>query len=286
MFPLETGMFGWSSSRRFDPMRNLLIVLAAALLSSCAGGSRGSAAPRFAEQMDPAWNGILDSTVNLGVMLVARPGVYTRSGFEALASTDEVLRPVVPGLRWTSVDSSHPLLDNLRGWDLDSLSLLLLADSMVWKLPYPNYGEQLVLRQAKLSESTRFALRKVGAAMGLQMLVALRPGDVVPGPVAAPTTVKPKTPEQELAARAAAAGGAVPSAIGDSSKVVADAVWFGVFDLRSGTLWYSRDFQVSASRTSTLSAEGAWARDAWKQFANVLAELPERRSASAGSEPR
>lgn len=267
-------------------MRTFLLLLTSFVLASYAGGGKGPAAPRFAEQMDPAWNGALDSTVNLGVMLVVRPGVYTRSGFEALASTDEVLRPVVPGLRWTSVDSSHPLLDNLRGWDLDSLSLLLLADSMVWKLPYPNYGEQLVLRQAKLSETTRLALRKVGAAMGLQMLVALRPGDVLPGPSAAPPASKLRTPEQELEARAAAAGGAVPSAIGDSSKVVADAVWFGVFDLRSGSLWYSRDFQVSASRTSTLSAEGAWARDAWKQFAAVLSELPGRRSESAASEPR
>lgn len=273
-------------SRRFVSMRKSLILLAAVVLFSCAGGSRSVGAPRFAEQMDPAWNGIIDSTVNLGVMLVVRPGVYTRSGFEALASTDEVLRPVVPGLRWTSVDSSHPLLDNLRGWDLDSLSLLLLADSMVWKLPYPNYGEQLVLRQAKLSEATRLALRKVGAAMGLQMLVALRPGDVVPGPSSAPSAPKSRTPEQELAARAAAAGGAVPSAIGDSSKVVSDAVWFGVFDLRSGSLWYSRDFQVSGSRTSTLSAEGAWARDAWKQFATVLSELPVRRASSVASEPR
>lgn len=275
-----------SLRRRFDRMRNLLIVLAAALLTSCAGGSRGSAAPRFAEQMDPTWNGVLDSTMNLGVMLVARPGVYTRSGFEALASTDEVLRPVVPGLRWTSVDSSHPLLDNLRGWDLDSLSLALLADSMVWKMPYPNYNEQLVLRQARLSEPTRLALRRVGAAMGLQMLIALRPGDVLPDLSNPPAAPRARTPEEEIAARAAAAGGAVPSAIGDSSKVVSEAVWFGVFDLRSGSLWYGRDFQVSANRSATLSAEGAWARDAWKQFAAVLSELPARRSASAASEPR
>ena len=243
-------------------------------------------APRFAEQMDPAWNGVIDSTMNLGVMLVVRPGVYTRAGFEALASTDDALRPVVPGLRWTSVDSSHPLLDNLRGWDLDSLPLILLSDSMVWKLPYPNYGEQLVLRQAQLSEPTRFALRKVGAAMGLQVLIALRPGDVVPGPSNVAATNKPKTPEQELAARAAAAGGSVPSAIGDSSKVVADAAWFGVFDLRSGSLWYSRDFQVSASRTASISAEGAWARSAWAEFAKALVALPARRSEAVSSEPR
>lgn len=236
--------------------------------------------------MDPAWNGILDSTVNLGVMLVVRPGVYTRAGFEALASTDEILRPVVPGLRWTPVDSSHPLLDNLRGWDLDSLPLLLLADSMVWKLPYANYGEHLVLRQAKLSETTRSALRKVGAAMDLQMLIALRPGDVAPGGAVSISPPRPRTPEQDLAARAAAASGSVPSAVGDSSKVVADAVWFGVFDLRSGSLWYGRDFLVSGSRSAALSAEGAWARDAWREFAKVLADLPARRAASAGSEPR
>lgn len=267
-------------------MRTTLIVLAAVILTSCAGGSRGVGSPRFAEQMDPAWNGVVDSTVNLGVMLVVRPGVYTRAGFEALASTDDALRPVVPGLRWTSVDSSHPLLDNLRGWDLDSLPLLLLADSMVWKLPYPNYGEHLVLRQAQLSESTRFALRKVGAAMGLQMLIALRPGDVVPGSTGAVATSKARTPEQELAARAAAAGGSVPSAIGDSSKVVDDAAWFGVFDLRSGSLWYSRDFMVSGNRSASLSAEGSWARSAWDQFAKALVALPVRRSEAASSEPR
>ena len=72
--------------------------------------------------------------MQIGVLLVEPPGVYSRAGFEALASTDDVLRPVVPGLRWTSIDSSHPLLANLKGWDLDSLSLTLLADSMVWKL--------------------------------------------------------------------------------------------------------------------------------------------------------
>lgn len=266
-------------------MRNSLIVLVAVVLSSCAGGSRGVAEPRFAEQMDPSWDGILDSTENVGVMLVVRPGVYTRAGFEALASTDDALRPVVPGLRWTSVDSSHPLLDNLRGWDLDSLPMLLLADSMVWKLPYVNYGENLVLRQAQLSETTRHALRKVGAAMGLQVLIALRPGDVLPGP-AGGIASKPKSPAEELAARAAAAGGAVPSAIGDSSKAVTDAVWFGVFDLRSGSLWYGRDFHVSAARSASVSAEGAWARSAWSEFAKALGDLPARRAESASSEPR
>jgi len=265
-------------------MRNVLLALASAVFCSCAGGS-GSGAPRFAEQMDPAWNGVLDSTTRIGVMLVQRPGVYTRAGFEAMASTDDVLRPLVPGLQWTSVDSSQPLVENLRGWDLDSLSLGLLADSMVWKLPWTNYGDGLVLRKAALSEGTRASLRKVGSALGLQLLIALRPGDVVPGR-SEPASARPKSEADQAAARAAAASGAVPSAVGDSAKAVSDEVWFGVFDLRSGSLWYSRDFHASGSQSASLSAEGAWARSAWESFAGALKELPARRAAALAAEPR
>lgn len=252
-------------------------------LVACAGSSR-STAPRFSEQMDPAWSGVLDSTMNIGVLLVSRPGVYSRAGFEALSSTDEVLRPVVPGLRWTPIDSSHPALGSLRGWDLDSLSLLLLADSMVWKLPYANYGEQLVLRKAGISVETQAALRKVGAALGVRTMIALRPGDVVPGAGAKP--VEKKREEDATKARAAAAAGEVAAAVGDSSKAVEDAIWFGVFDMRTGCLWYSRDFHASGARSAELSAEGAWARAAWEAFASALRDLPARRAAAAAAEPR
>lgn len=264
-------------------MNRAILLLAFPFLVSCAGGAGKASKPRFAEQMDPAWKGVLDSTMSIGVLLVSRPGVYSRADFEALASTDDVLRPVVPGLRWTTVDSSHPMLGSLRGWDLDSLSLRLLADSMVWKLPYVNYGDQIVLRQAGLAETTRSTLRKVGAALGIDVLIALRSGDVAPGEVVA-TPAKPKS--DPASARAAAASGVVESAVGDSSKAVADAMWFGVFDLKSGSLWYSRDYHVTGSRSATVSAEGAWARAAWDGFAASLKELPQRREAAVASEPR
>jgi len=269
--------------RRFLSMRRLLFVSVFVVLCSCAGSSR-TEAPRFAEQMDPAWNGILDSTTNIGVLLVERPGLYTRAGFEALASTDEVLRPLVPGLHWTPIDSSHPLLPNLRGWDLDSLSLGLLADSMVWTIPWAHYGDDLVLRKAKLSDGTRRSLRKVGSALGIQVLIALRPGDVKPGKVGA-MPGNPKSAPDQAGARAAAAAGQVVSAVGDSTKAVDDAVWFGVFDLRTGSLWYSHDYKASGSQTSGLSAEGAWARSAWESFAKSLKELPARRAAVLSAEP-
>lgn len=263
---------------------NLLLAMPFLALVACAGSSR-STAPRFSEQMDPAWNGVLDSTMNIGVLLVSRPGVYSRAGFEALSSTDEVLRPVVPGLRWTPIDSSHPALGSLRGWDLDSLSLQLLADSMVWKLPYANYGEQIVLRKAGLSVETQAALRKVGAALGVQTMIALRPGDVVPGEAAKPVQ-RTMSEEDAAKARAAAASGVVAGAVGDSSKAVDDAIWFGVFDMRTGSLWYSRDFHASGARSAALSAEGAWARAGWDAFASALRDLPARRAAAIASEPR
>jgi len=279
------GTFSCGLSGRFLGMHRVHLLLALPLLVACAGGPGSGSAARYSEQMDPAWSGVLDSTMNIGVLLVSRPGVYSRAGFEALASTDEVLRPLVPGLRWTPVDSSHPALGSLRGWDLDSLSLQLLADSMVWKLPYANYGEQIVLRKAGLSEATRATLRKVGTALGVQVLIALRPGDVVPAKdVKVPAARKS---DADLAkARAAAAAGVVESAVGDSSNAVDDAVWFGVFDMRTGGLWYSRDFRVSGSRSAALSAEGAWARSAWEAFTAALRELPARRSAAVASEPR
>lgn len=263
-------------------MNAFIPVAAAVLLASCAGTS-SSGGPRFAEQMDPAWTGVMDSTQQVGVLLVERPGVYSRAGFEALASTDDALRPVVPGLRWTPVDSSHPLLANLKGWDLDSLSLTLLADSMVWKLPYAQYGEELVLRQAGLAESTRSALRRVGAALGVQTLIALRMGERVPLPLAAS---KPLSAAEQERRRVAAASGQVLSAVGDSSKSHEDAIWFGVFDLRSGALWYSRDFQATGAMSTTSSAEGAWARSGWEAFASALKALPERRARALAAEPR
>lgn len=266
-------------------MNRALTLLALPLLVSCAGGAGSAPKARFSEQMDPAWSGVLDSSMRIGVLLVSRPGVYSRAGFEALASTDDVLKPVVPGLRWTPVDSSHPLLGSLRGWDLDSLSLSLLADSMVWKMPYPRYGEEIVLRKAGLAEPTRSALRKVGTALGIDVLIALRPGDVVPG-AGRQNPSSPKSEADQLKARAAASSGVVHAAVGDSSRSVDDAVWFGVFDLRTGSMWYGRDYVVSASRTAALSAEGAWARAAWEAFAGTLKELPVRRSKAVASEPR
>ncbi len=221
--------------------------------------------------------------MQIGVLLVEPPGVYSRAGFEALASTDDVLRPVVPGLRWTSIDSSHPLLANLKGWDLDSLSLTLLADSMVWKLPYAQYGEELVLRQAALAEPTRGVLRRVGAALGVQTLIALRMGERTPVVVA---PAKPLSAAEQERRKVAAASGQVLSAVGDSSKSHQDAIWFGVFDMRSGALWYSRDFQAAGAMSSTSSAEGAWARSGWQSFATALKALPGRRAQALAAEPR
>lgn len=266
-------------------MNRAIALLALPFLVSCAGGSASAPKSRFSEQMDPAWSGTLDSTMRIGVLLVSRPGVYSRAGFEALASTDDVLKPVVPGLRWSPVDSSHPLLGSLRGWDLDSLSLSLLSDSMVWKMPYPRYGESIVLRKAGLAEPTRAVLRKVGAALGMDVLIALRPGNVVPD-AAQRSPSSPRSEAEKAADRAAAASGVVRSAVGDSSSAVHDAVWFGVFDLRTGSMWYGRDFVVSGSRSATLSAEGAWARAAWEAFAGTLKELPARRASAVASEPR
>jgi len=263
-------------------MKALLPAAIAVLLVSCAG-TAPSGGPRFAEQMDPTWTGVLDSSMQIGVLLVEQPGVYTRAGFEALASTDDALRPVVPGLRWTSVDSSHPMLANLKGWDLDSLAISLLADSMVWKLPYTQYGEELVLRRANLSEPTRTTLRKLGSALGLQTLIALRMGEKAP---VVSSASKPVSAAEQERRRAAAASGQVLSAAGDSSKSHDDAVWFGVFDLRSGSLWYSRDFQAAGAMSSTTSAEGAWARSAWESFASALKELPARRAKAIAAEPR
>lgn len=266
-------------------MNRAKLLLALPFLVACAGGPGAGSKVRFAEQMDPAWSGVLDSTMRIGILLVSRPGVYSRAGFEALASTDDALRPVVPGLKWTPVDSSHPMLGSLRGWDLDSLSLQLLADSMVWKLPYANYGDQIVLRRAGLDESTRAVLRKVGSGLGIDVLIALRPGDVKPGAAPAASAAR-KSDAEQARARASAAAGTVEAAVGDSTKSVDDAVWFGVFDLKTGSLWYSRDFVASGARTATLSAEGAWAKAAWDAFATALKELPARRSAAASSEPR
>lgn len=234
--------------------------------------------------MDPAWSGVIDSSTKLGVLLVQRPGEYSRAGFEALASTDDALRPLVPGLQWVPVDSSHPLLANLGGWDLDSLSLGLLADSMVWNLPYPRVGEDLVLRQVQLAEPTRTALRRIGSAFDLQLLIALRPGESTAGKNSKPAPEL--TEAQREQRRAAAAGGQVLAAAGDSSRSWKDAVWFGVFDLRSGSLWYSRDIPAQGAMSQSMSAEGAWARSAWQGFADVLRELPARRQNALTAEPR
>jgi hypothetical protein len=171
----------------------------------------------------------------------------------------------------------------LKGWDLDSLSLVLLSDSMVWKLPYAQYGDDLVLRQAGLAETTRSSLRRVGAALGVHTLIALRMGERLP---VGPTMSKPLSAAEQERRRLAAASGQVLSAVGDSTKSHQDAIWFGVFDLRSGALWYSRDFHAAGAMSATSSAEGAWARSGWEAFAAALKDLPERRARALAAEPR
>lgn len=197
-------------------------------------------APKGAETVDPKWNGAIDSTIRLGVYLASPPGGYSQAGFETMSRAEEAMKALRPGIRWAWIDSSHPGTEALKGWDLDSLSALMRTD----KALEGRGGSGIRKNVAPLAPTTREALVRVGKAYAQDLLVVLRPGGA--------------------------------RADKDSSKLFQDQAWFGVFDLREGTLLYSLEAPSEGKQSAAASAESDWARSVWDEFRKALDNLPKR----------
>ncbi|MBK9576377.1 MAG: hypothetical protein IPO40_04820 [Fibrobacteres bacterium] len=207
----------------------------AASLSGCA-----SARPAGPAQVQPGWSGAFAGKT-VGLYLVAARGPYTIAQFEAVSLAGPALERLEPGLRWVSVDSGNHKVKRLGGWDLDSLTDLLIADSAVWVGSQSSDSQVLRTREPRLSEATRTALKRIGAAMDVQMLIALRPGG----------------------ARNAK----------DSLDAFEDPAWFGIYDLSSANQVYSLMVPVKGARSASRSAETDWAREVWVAFEKGILEV-------------
>mgnify|MGYP006914153710 CR=1 FL=1 len=205
------------------------------MLAGCA-----ARAPKGAEVVQPGWNGAIDSAVRLGVYLATEPGAYSQAGFETMSRAEEAMKALRPGIKWAWIDSSHPGTANLQGWDLDSLSAVIRSDKSL----RDRAGTGMEKIALELAPSTQSALRKVGAAFGQDLLVAIRPGGF--------------------------------RAEKDSSKLFKDQAWIGVFDLKAGTLLYALQAPCEGRQSTDASAESDWARSVWDEFRNALANLPAR----------
>lgn len=197
-------------------------------------------APKGAETVAPGWRGIIDSTMRLGVYLAAAPGEYTQAGFETMSRADEALKALDPRIKWTWVDSSLAGTDNLKGWDLDSLAWAIRNDAAL----KGRRGGGMTRDSVSLAPSTQAALRRVGGAYAQDYLIAIRPGG--------------------------------HRAEKDSTKLFQDQAWFGVFDLRSGTLLYSLQAPAEGKQSAAASAESDWARGVWSEFRAAVQSLPRR----------
>lgn len=210
-------------------------LIALALLVSCAGSP-----PPGPRRVDPGWPGVFGAKP-VGLYLVAPRGPYTIAQFEAVSLAGPAFEQLEPGIRWTTIDSGNHKVKKLGGWDLDSLTDLLVQDSAVWKGSLATDSQILRRASAPLSEPTKAALRRVGMAMEVEILVALRPGGA-------------KNPKDSL----------------DSFE---DPAWFGIFDLATGEQLYSLLVPVKGSRNSSASAESDWAREAWVRFDQGVREV-------------
>lgn len=205
------------------------------MLAGCA-----ARAPKGAEVVRPDWNGMIDSSIRLGVYLATEPGAYSQAGFETMSRAEEAMKALRPGIKWAWIDSSHPGTAQLNGWDLDSLSAVIRTDKAL--LDRAGTGMEKVA--LALAPSTRSALAKVGKAYGQDLLVAIRPGGF--------------------------------RAEKDSSKLFQDRAWIGVFDLREGTILYALQAPSEGKQSVEASAESDWARSVWEEFRKALENLPAR----------
>ncbi|HNY31101.1 MAG TPA: hypothetical protein PKO15_09450 [Fibrobacteria bacterium] len=222
-------------------IRSIAAVLAftggVSLLSSCAAKR-----PNGPAEVRPDWNGRFSKPV--GLYLVAARGPFTIAQFEAVSLAGQTLERLEPGLKWVTIDSGNHRVKRLGGWDLDSLTDLLVADSAVWMGARSADSLSLQMREPRLSEATKAALRRVGEAMDVQILVALRPG------------------------------GARNQR--DSLDSFEDPAWFGVYDLTTAQQLYSLAVPVKGSKSASRSAETDWARETWSAFEKGIGEVRRR----------
>jgi hypothetical protein len=203
-------------------------------------GGCAARAPKGAETADPTWNGVIDSTVRLGVYLATTPGSYSQAGFEIMSQAEETMKQMRPGVRWTWIDSSHPGTYKLSGWDLDSLGWSICNDSSLKE----RKGSGLKKASTSLASQTRSALSRVQRAYAQDYLVVVR------------------------------AGG--NRAEKDSSKTFQDQAWIGLFDLSKGKLLYSLEAPSEGKQSAAASAECDWAKTVWGEFRQALENLPQR----------
>lgn len=210
----------------------------ACILSSCAATRVPGPA-----QVRPGWNGRF-GTARVGVYLVMGRGPYTVAEFETLSQADVALRDLDPGIHWTSVDSGNRAVRDLGGWDLDSLGDLLRSDPSVWSGAHVGMEPVVRTGEPSLLPATREGLVKVGKAMGLDLLIALRPGG-------------------NRNAK-------------DSLDSFEDPAWFGIFDLSDGSQLYSLEVPTKGSRSAARSAETDWAARIWSSFEDGIRQIRNR----------
>jgi hypothetical protein len=210
----------------------------ACILSSCAATRVPGPS-----QVRPGWDGRFGEK-RVGVYLVMGRGPYTIAEFESMSQADAALRRLDPEIHWASVDSGNRAVRNLGGWDLDSLGDLLRADPAVWSGAHSGMEPVLRSGEPSLLPATKAALVRVGKAMGLDLLIALRPGG----------------------SRNAK----------DSLDRFEDPAWFGVFDLSDGAQLYSLEVPIRGSRSAARSAETDWAARIWSSFEDGIRQIRHR----------
>ena len=215
-----------------------LLPTLACILSSCAATKVPGPS-----QVRSGWHGQFGAE-RVGVYLVMGRDPYTVAEFETLSQADVALRDLDPAIHWTSVDSGNRAVRNLGGWDLDSLGDLLRADPAVWSGAHVGMEPVVRTGEPSLAPATRAALVRVGKAMGLDLLVALRPGG----------------------SRNAK----------DSLDSFEDPAWFGVFDLSDGVQLYSLEVPTRGSRSAARSAETDWAARIWSSFEDGIRQIRTR----------
>jgi len=221
-----------------------VLPVAACIISSCAATRVPGPS-----QVRPGWDGKFGGK-RVGVYLVMGRGPYTVAEFETLSQADVALRDLDSAIHWTSVDSGNPAVRNLGGWDLDSLGDLLGADPAVWSGAHAGMEAALRPGEPSLLPATKAGLVRVGKAMGVDLLIALRPGG----------------------SRNAK----------DSLDSFEDPAWFGVYDLSDGSQLYSLEVPIRGSRSASRSAETDWAAGIWSAFEDGIRQV-RRHPARQGS---
>ena len=205
------------------------------LLASCAGTR-----PPGPSQVRAGWDGAFAGH-KVGVYLAMGRTTYTVAQFETLAQADEILHELDTGIRWSSIDSGNRLVNNLGGWDLDSLGDVLLSDSAVWFDTRAQTPPSLKIASPALAPSTTAALERVGRTFGVDLLIVLRPGGN--------RNTK------------------------DSAVDFRSPAWFGVFEAATGSQLYSLDVPTTGTRSAARSAETDWARQVWKAFETGIRQV-------------